>query len=311
MPKTPRAVFLLMLWVLLLASCDRASPEANPAEEATPAPAGIIERDVTYCTMEGVALKMDLYYPLAGEGPWPVVMYVHGGGWVNGNKNSGVGMRDIPSLQHAGFLVVSANYRLAPEHKFPAMIEDLKCAVRYLRAHAADYNLDPDRIGAWGSSAGGHLVSLLATADESAGWETGEYLDQSSRVVAVVDMFGPADLTLFSSDERVQRRNARVFGAAKLDTAPLIAASPVNHVTPDDAPFLIFHGEADTIVPPEHSQTLYAALQAAGVPATLVMVQNAGHSFIPVGGLPEPSREEITLMLVSFFNQWLNPIPVW
>lgn len=245
------------------------TPNSQPVPSATSIPSstfdssklGTPERDVTYCTMEGVELKMDIRYPRSTDGRWPVAMYVHGGGWTGGDKKGGAGAEDISGLQKAGFLVVSVNYRLAPEYKFPAMIEDVKCAVRFLRARAAEYNLDPDHIGAWGSSAGGHLVALLGLADESAGWDVGEYLEYSSRVQAVVDMFGPADLTVPFSGGYDNLKDT-VFGG--FDAA---LASPVTYATPGDPPFLILHGDKDELVPITQSETLLARLQAERHPA--------------------------------------------
>lgn len=261
---------------------------------------GTLEQDVTYCTMEGVELKMDVYYPSASQAPLPVTMYVHGGGWSSGDKAQGAGTQEIPALQSAGFLVVSVNYRLAPEHPFPAMLEDLKCAVRYLRAHAEEYNLDPNRIGVWGGSAGGHLVNLLGTTDESAGFDVGEYLEYSSRVQAVVSMFGPTDLTV--QFEGGYEGASRVF--AGFDAA---LASPVTYVSADDPPFLMLHGDSDKLIPIEQSQILLAALQAVGVPAELVTVTNSGHSFKPVDGKTiSPSRKEITQKVVEFFEKILK-----
>lgn len=260
---------------------------------------GAVERDVTYCTMDGVALKMDVYYPAENNGRFPVLMYVHGGGWHKGDKEQGAGALDMPQLQEAGFLVVAVNYRLAPEYQFPAMIEDVKCAVRSLRAHADEYNLDPNRIGAWGGSAGGHLVSMLGTTDASAGFDVGEYLEYSSRVQAVVDMFGPADLTVdFAEDSETVRTAFGDFNLA--------LASPVTYATADDPPFLILHGEKDTLVPIEQSEVLLAALQAAGVPAELVPVKNAAHGFKPSGGEISPSRLEISLLILNFFEERLK-----
>ncbi len=276
---------------------------SNPFD---PSHLGTVERDVTYCTMDGVALKMDIYYPDSANEPWPVVIYVHGGGWVSGNKSAGAGMEDQPALTAAGFLMVSINYRLAPEYQFPAMIEDVKCAVRSLRAHADVYNLDPERVGAYGGSAGGHLVSLLGTSDTDAGWEVGEYLEQSSRVRAVVDMFGPADLAV-SGFIAHSDNEAVVFGVTQDGDPRLVEASPVTYITPDDPPFLILQGEADTVVPPEQSQEFYDRLTAAGVEATLVMVKNAGHGFTPTGNGPiSPTRQELTQDVVNFFIQHLK-----
>lgn len=256
--------------------------------------------DVVYCTMDGVELKMDVYYPET-QSPWPVTMYVHGGGWTKGDKADGAGATEIPALQQAGFLVVAVNYRLAPEYPFPAMIQDIKCAVRYLRAHSNEYNLDPDHIGVWGGSAGGHLVSLMGVTDESAGFDVGEYLEYSSRVQAVVSMFGPTDLTVQFEGNPTSKADNVVFGG--FDPA---LASPVTYATADDPPYLFLHGEKDSLVPIEQSEILLAALQAVGVPAELVPVVNAGHSFKPDGGEISPSRQEITQRVVEFFVEQLK-----
>ena len=267
----------------------------NLPEALEAAKLGTVEKDVPYCVMDGVALNMDIYYPTVNNGPFPVAMYVHGGGWRTGDKAVGTGQTDIPALQAAGFLVVSVNYRLAPEYKFPAMIEDVKCAVRSLRAHAGQYNLNPDRIGAWGTSAGGHLVAMLGTTDETAGFEVGEYLDYSSRVQAVVVMFGPADLTVGLGEAGNRARS--IFGDFDLGLA-----SPVTYVSADDPPFLILHGEKDTTVSIRQGEILLKALEQVNVPAELVRVANAGHSFQPEGGPISPTREEITQRVVEFFK---------
>ena len=276
-----------------------------PTSPQGPAPGGSsltpTQADVTYCVMEGVELKMDLYYPSSADGPLPVTVYVHGGGWTKGDKRDGAGALEIPALQEAGFLVAAVNYRLAPQYRFPAMIEDIKCAIRSLRAHAGEYNLDPNRIGAWGGSAGGHLVSLLGTTDASAGFDVGEYLDYSSRVQAVVSMFGPSDLTVAFEGNPTTKANDVIFG----DYDPALA-SPITYVSADDPPFLFLHGEKDSLVPIEQSQRLMAALQAAGVPAELVPVVNANHSFKPDGGQISPSRSEITQEVVRFFDEVLK-----
>ncbi len=277
------------------ASSGLRSPTAPESSEP-----GTTERDIPYCSMGGVELRMDLYHPGSKEARRPVTLYVHGGGWTKGDKIDRAGALEIRALQSAGFVVAAVNYRLAPEHRFPAMIEDVKCAVRYLRAHADKYHIDPDRIGAWGGSAGGHLVSLLGTADKSAGFDVGEHLQHSSRVQAVVALFGPTDLTVPFPGGYERARG--VF--AGFDPA---LASPVTYVSRDDPPFLLLHGDSDKLVPIEQSQRLLAALQAAGVPAKLVTVENAGHGFRPVGGQPiRPSRREITQMVVQFFQEHLR-----
>lgn len=289
-------------------SADSSSvPTTRAYVPLDPAKLGTVERDVTYGIASGVELKMDVYYPKTAAGPVPAVMYVHGGGWTAGDKQDGAGRAAIPYLQDAGFLVVSINYRLAPDFKFPAQIEDVKSAVRYLRANADKYSLDPERIGAWGGSAGGHLVSLLGVTEESDGLEgIGGYEGESSRVQAVVDMFGPSDLTLeFEGGAIGQALGTRVFGTSDRGSEILKAASPVTYISADDPPFLILHGDSDRLVPPSQSQELYDQLRSAGVPATLVMVTNAGHAFKPQGGDVSPSSQEIYIMIVDFFRREL------
>ena len=273
-----------------------------------PAKLGNIEKDTTYCTMDGVPLKMDVYYPASAPAPWPLVIYVHGGGWETSDKSEGAGFRKLTGMQNSDFLFASVDYRLAPQYKFPAQIQDVKCVVRYFRAHAVEYNIDPNKIGVWGGSAGGHLVSLLGMADQSAGWDVGEYLDQSSRVQAVVDMFGPVDLTRGSAMTALQAKlQWDVFGSTS-NTDPILAtASPVTYVTADDPPFLILQGDADTIVPPEQSQILFDKLQAAGVSSELVIIKHAGHGFQQVGNLPiRPSLIKLGKVVVAFFTKYLK-----
>ncbi len=260
---------------------------------------GTVDRDVTYCTPEGLPQRLDLYYPAQQNASWPAVVYLHGGGWTGGDK--GAVPPEVDALRNSGFLVASVNYRLAPAHPFPAMIEDVACAVRFLRANAPILNLDPTRIGAMGGSAGGHLAGLLGTADLAAGFHVGPLGDQSSRVQAVVDMWGPSDLTQpfagnLSSD-------ASIF--AGFDPA---LASPITYVTPDDPPFLLVHGENDPLVPASQSERLYDALRQAGVQAELLLVRNAGHGLVPAGGSPDPDRQEVVRRVVEFFSRQLGGV---
>lgn len=267
---------------------------------------GKVERDITYGMADGVALKMDIYYPLSANGPVPALVYVHGGGWTMGDKALGAGILDVSELVARGYLVAAINYRLAPQYKFPVQIEDVKCAIRFLRAHAVNYEINPERIGVWGGSAGGHLVALLGTTGKSAGLEgSGGYDDQSSRVQAVVDMFGPADLTVFFEGNKSDLLQ-KVFGATDYKSEIVKRASPVTYVTSDDPPFLILHGEKDTLVPLSQSQILYDRLKAVGVPVTLVVVKNAGHGFQPAGGPISPTRIELTRMMADFFDRYLK-----
>lgn len=241
---------------------------------------------------------MDIYHPANAASNTALVIFIHGGGWSGGDKLDGRQTFEIPALVAAGYTAASLNYRLAPEHQFPVMIEDVKCAIRSFRAHAQEYNINPDRIGVWGASAGGHLVSLLGLTDENAGFERGEYLDQSSRVQAVVDLFGPANLTTDFSTAYIELKDS-VFG-----DFDLVKASPITYASPDDPPFLILQGDRDPVVPLNQSQLLHEALIAAGVDSQLVIVTNGNHGFTRSD--MSPSREEITQMILEFFDHHLK-----
>jgi acetyl esterase/lipase len=313
-----RLILFLVSFSLLGSACQISTPPSLSPVPAIPtsppqnesstndafdkAKLGSSAKDITYCTMDGTAIKLDIYYPAQFSAePWPVVMYVHGGAWQKGDKSEGAGFRSMAGLQSAGFLVVAVNYRLAPQYPFPAQIQDVKCAVRYLRANAVQYHLEPGKIGVWGGSAGGHLSALLGTSDGTPGWDVGEYLDQSSRVQAVVDMFGPADLSVEFDASNFQTARA-VFGAVSKDDPKLEAASPVTYIDPGDPPFLILHGDLDRTVPLEQSQILVQRLQDAGVSAQLVIVHGAGHGFAKAGGQPiSPSLVELNQQVVDFF----------
>lgn len=286
---------LLIVLALLLSACG---PTFNKTKSGT------AERDVTYCTMNNLPQKMDVYYPSSG-GPWSVLMYVHGGSWIEGDKAEGEGWKH---LNDSGFLVVSVNYRLGDyQIKFPAMIEDIKCAVRYLRAHSKKYNIDSDRIAAVGASAGGHLVSLLGTADESAGWDVGEYLDQSSEVQAVIVLSGISDFTT-NIPSGLNSSIYYAFGKlANKNTPENVAVSPITYITPGDPPFLIFHGDRDGVVPVEQARTLHSKLSETGVPSTLVIVEGGDHGLRkPNGGDASPTGAEINQVIVEFLEENLK-----
>ena len=284
--------------------------DTGRANQRPPLPAEIatIQRNVIYGSVGKVKLKLDLYRPKRPtDKPRPVAVYLHGGAWTRGAKSFGTGMFPFGELLQRGYLIAAVNYRLAPHWKFPAQIEDVKCAIRYLRAHATELELNPDGIGVFGGSAGGHLAALLGTADASAGFDSsGGWTNQSSRLQAVVDMFGPADLTP-DGGLRNERIGRRVYGAKSAEDPVLRQASPITYVSPDDPPFLVFHGAKDRVVPLKQSERLVAALAAAGAPATLVVVTNAGHSFAPAGGWPKPDHRALSRMIADFFDRHLRP----
>lgn len=282
-------------------------PASMPAGTAT---------TVTYCTQDGTRLAMDVYEPAAGAPrPAPVALYVHGGGFVLGNRKPtglGAGLADhagalLPQLRAAlnqrGFVVASIDYRLAPASPWPAALRDVKCAVRFLRADAGPLGIDPARVGAWGSSAGGTLVSLLGLVGPQAGYDTGQYADQSSRVQAVVDMFGPADVSDLHDSEAPARVLVRIgFGGS---TAVRRSISPLYRIgsAAGVPPFLILHGTADTSVGPRQSRVFAARLQAAGIPTQLVLVQGADHTLNDPAQHPSPA--EVTTLVDDFFARSL------
>jgi acetyl esterase/lipase len=239
-----------------------------------PLPAGVkAHRDLEYVKNGHERQKLDLYLPEKADGPLPVVVWVHGGGWRGGSKER------CPAIPFAskGFAVASVNYRLSQHATYPAQIEDCKAALRWLRANATTYRLIPDRIGVWGASAGGHLVALLGTAGDVKELDRGEHLDQSSRVQAVCNWFGPADFSRMggpSPDSPV----TRLFGGTVAERKDLATqASPVTHASKDDPPFLIMHGDQDKLVPLAQSERLAEVLKKAGVDVTLRTLKGAGH----------------------------------
>lgn len=304
----------LALVTVLFAACGGGAPTTVP--NATQAPSGpasspplskVAMQTVTYCTDGGTPLAMDISLPSPRPtAPAPAVIYVHGGGWEHGSRAGGGFLEQLrPQLNAKGFVVASIDYRLAPAAPWPAQIVDAKCAVRYLRVHASSYGIDAQRIGAWGGSAGGHLVSLMGTADASAGFDVGEWAIESSRLQAIVDLFGPADLTVSAWSSGPTQVITDVFGVAPgsaNDT--LTKASPVTWISRDDPPFLILHGDADQTVPVSQSQEFAARLQSAGVPATLVMVHDGPHGL--ANPKEQPAPDQLVAMIVDFFSRTLS-----
>ncbi|MBN2451231.1 MAG: alpha/beta hydrolase fold domain-containing protein [Lentisphaeria bacterium] len=261
-------------------------------------------RDLVYVTGGHERQRLDLYVPEGTEGPLPLLVWVHGGGWQNGSKEGCPPLRE--GYVERGYAVASLNYRLSGHAVFPAQIEDCKAALRWLRAHAAEYRLDPGRFGAWGSSAGGHLVALLGTSGDVAAFEVGENLDHSSRVQAVCDFYGPTDFAAFvatpgyESHARSESPEARLLGGAVQENpAAAVRANPITYVDAHDPPFLILHGDADPVVPINQSRLLFAALVEAGVSVHFHTIHGAGHG----RGFGGP---EIRGMVAEFFDRHLR-----
>jgi acetyl esterase/lipase len=267
--------------------------------------------DITYTKAGGVELQLDIAMPKEGAGPFPAIVCVHGGGWHSGSRKSYTPV--IWECAKRGYVGVTVSYRFAPQHKFPAQIEDVKAAVRWLRANAAKYKIDPDRIGATGGSAGGHLVGLLGVTSKEDKLEgNGGHLDQSSRVQAVAPMFGGFDLTVAwehaPKQPPLEAAYLRKVGEDLIGGLPSAkpdvwkAASPITYVTKDDPPFLLIHGTADTLVPLEQSELMEKKLKESGVPVELMRVQGAGHGF------KGKELEDVGSATFEFFNKHLKGV---
>jgi len=270
--------------------------------------AGKVQYNVVYGHAGGEDLTMNLYFPKKpGSGPLPIVMYIHGGGWRMGGKFMVSFAQGPVELLRRGYVVASIDYRLAPQYKFPAMIEDAKCAVRFLRAQAKVLNLDPGRIGVMGDSAGGQLVTLLGLTDGSAGFDgEGGWSEQSSSVAAVVDLYGPSDFTVGAGSFEDEKLLVEVFGVTNADAPILKRASPVTYISTNAPPFLILHGDRDALVNVEESQELDARLKAAGDSSRLVIITNYAHGYTPIGLRPSLDNAGMSRLIADFFDQHLR-----
>jgi len=256
-------------------------------------------RNLAYVPEGHERQKLDLFLPKDAAKPLPLVVWIHGGGWQGGSKE----FTPAFFLLSKGYAVASINYRLSQHATFPAQIEDCKAAIRWLRAHAKEYNLDAQHIGVWGGSAGGHLVALLGTANNVKEWETlGGNTDQSSRVQAVCDWYGPTDFTrITATSQKANGPVSRLLGGPVADNLEKAKkASPITYVSSDDPPFLIMHGADDKTVPPEQSEIFADALKKAGVEVTLKILPGAGH------GGPAFSSPESRKLIGDFFDKHLK-----
>ncbi len=257
-------------------------------------------RDVVYVKGGGASQSLDVFVPNESKNP-PLIVFIHGGGWVGGSKDKNPAMQ----FTRSRFAVASINYRLSGEAIFPAQIADCRAAIRYLRSHANEYGYDGDKIGVWGTSAGGHLVALLGTGAEVRELD-GDNKDTSisCAVQAVADFFGPTDLLAVknfpSSIKHVgpSSPESKLLGGPATERKELAAlANPITHIGKNIPPFLIMHGDKDPLVPLNQSELLRDALKKAGADFEFNAVAGAGHGF---GG------PKIDDKLLSFFNKTLK-----
>jgi acetyl esterase/lipase len=244
-----------------------------------------VSADLTYAERDTGPLRLDLYRP-EGPAPAPVCLWLHGGGWMRGSRADRAAERLVP-LAEAGIAVAAVQYRLSGEATFPAPLDDVRAAVRWLRRSADRFGFDASRVGAWGGSAGGHLAALAGLCPDPADAEEGD-----SSVQAVVSWFPTTDLLTRATDPpegplpsfvtgapTVPSFEARLLGLPEVTDDPELAraASPLSHVHAGAPPFLVMHGDADGLVPSAQSRRLVTELRAAGVPAEFLLLSGANH----------------------------------
>jgi acetyl esterase/lipase len=297
----PSPLILLLSALAVLAIPARAGIEgAAKTWPLPPIPPNVtVYPDLAYANNGSPSQKLDLYVPKEGRN-LPLIIYVHGGAFLMGDKRKWI--RYQFGYLNQGYAMASINYRLSEEATFPAQIEDCKAAVRWLRAHAETYRLDPNHFAAFGASAGGHLAAMLGTTGKIRDFDVGDNLTFSSRVEATADFFGPTDLTRLSpaSMETGSAESQFIGCTIKDNLEKARRASPISYVTGDCPPFLIVHGDADPRVPYAQSVLLAGALKESGVPATLYLVKGAGH-----GGFHDP---QVPLLTSAFFSKYLKPV---
>jgi acetyl esterase/lipase len=257
----------------------RAAAAVQNPEKAIQNKEIVLEADVAYGQMNGKQLLLDVMH-LPGTSVRPALLLLHGGGWQSGSKEQ---MRQLTAgAAQMGYVSFAANYRLASPsgNKWPAQIDDVQRAVRWIRANARKYGVDPARVGVVGASAGGHLAALLGTIDTRDNTDP-MLAKYSSKVQCVVDFFGPADFTARGQNGPTWQKAATIynlFGKTPAEAPSVYQwASPAEHVSRTSAPFLIFHGTKDPLVPLEQSELLYKTLKKNGVDAKLVKMEGVGH----------------------------------
>ena len=286
------------------------------------------ERDIVFSrpVMHNGATKplaLDMQKPASG-GPTPLVVYIAGGGFMFAPKENALDLRTF--VAESGFVVASVQYRTVLDRAaYGDSVADVKSAIRFLRAHAETYGIDPKRVAVWGESAGGYLAAMAGVTGGVSGFDIGDNLDQSSNVKAVVDKFGPSDLSKVAAD--FDAKSQRTYGAADNPIARYIdgpadgkglfesptasgPANPLSYVNGSSPPFLLFHGDHDTLVSPSQTLILHERLQAAGVQSTRYVLKGAGHGDMAFtgdlkSGLPW-STNQVMGLIVDFLRRTLD-----
>ena len=259
-----------------------------------------VNRDLVYAIAGKDTLLLDIYWHKELTKPEPLIIWIHGGGWRKGSKNNPRGA--VRLLEH-GYAVASINYRLSHQAHFPAQIMDCKAAIRWLKAHAKEFNIDSSRVGVWGASAGGHLSALVGTSWHVKEWEmVGGFQHVSSKVQAVCDYYGPTDFLRMDDRPGKFIHNAPdspegllIGGPIQENKEKTQRANPIQYIRDGAPPFLILHGREDALVLWEQSQLLHDALLAHGQSSRLILLDSLGH-----GG---KGWAELFVNPLDFFNE--------
>jgi acetyl esterase/lipase len=296
------SLFLTALLATILALALAAWPQAagqNPSASQPPPASGAVEEDVVYASINGTALHLDVYEPPdRGNRTRPAIILIHGGSWTSFDKSTMSGMGRF--LSRSGFVAFAVDYRLfdGKDNRWPAQLDDVQRAVRWVRANASKYDVDPQHIGAFGHSAGAQLAALLGMEDtrDNSDPALAKY---SSKVQAVVDISGPTDFTTDHDPDGDAFLTGFLGGDYAKHPEMWRDPSPVFHVEKDNAPFLIMHGSQDKEVPISQAQELSDKLSAAGVTVSLVKVDDV-HTF----EAPE-NRRRVAVESRDFFDKYL------
>ncbi len=266
-------------WSLAFLVATALSTTARGAEDS--AAKVTTENDIVYSKAGGSELKLDLARPAEGDGPFPIVLVIHGGGWRGGNKKD---LRPaLVEFARRGFVAISPQYRFCPKETFPAQVHDVKAAVRWAKSHAKDYKADSGHVGAVGFSAGGHLSMMLGVTQPSDGLEgeTASGTDApDSTIQAVVNYFGPTDMAAADMPEVTRPLIKDFLGGSPAEKPKEAAeASPLTFVSKGDAPILTFQGTKDPLVPHTQATKLADKMSAVGIPGRVELLVGAGHGW--------------------------------
>ncbi len=291
------------LFILVFILVHQGFSQTNPVIDAFPE-GTILHGDVPYNNDTLKKHLLDIYLPAQAKGKIPLVILIHGGGWLVNDKYADIGYmkKTVAEIVSSGFALASIDYRFSTQAVFPAQIQDCNRAISFLYDHADQYGFDKKRFAVMGFSAGGHLASLVGlSANDQVKTFFIPGTSKSFKFKAVVDFYGPAELILFPGADNEKSPEGLLIGAAPLERPDLAkAASPVTYVDKNDPPFLIIHGEKDELVSPKQSQILSAWLSVAGVQNELIIVKDAPHFGVMF------DADDIRSKVINFLKKNLN-----